>query len=107
MNSVDAGCTSWLLTKDFAKKTQKLTVSQRKARQLQTYMMNIPVQLLARPLLLAIVQRCDLSKVGVPGVPVGMNEKIVTITVLLKEQGYAAGQFGSNHSGDLKSIVTM
>jgi arylsulfatase len=36
-----------------------------------------------------------------------MSEKIVTIAVLLKEQGYAAGQFGQNHLGDLKSIVTM
>jgi hypothetical protein len=55
MNSVNAGCASWLLTKDLAKKTQKLSVSQRKARQLQTYMMNIPVKPLARPSLLAIV----------------------------------------------------
>ena len=44
---------------------------------------------------------------GIPGVPVGMSEKIVTIAVLLKEQDYAKGQFGRNHLEDLKSIVTM
>ncbi len=43
------------------------------------------------------VYRTGLSKVGIPGAPVGMNEKIVTIAALLKEQGYATGQFGKNH----------
>ena len=40
------------------------------------------------------VYRTGLSKVGIPGAPVGMSEKIVTIAALLKEQGYATGQFG-------------
>jgi arylsulfatase len=40
-----------------------------------------------------------------PSAPVGMNEKIVTIAALLKEQGYATGQFGKNHLGDLNSML--
>ncbi|MGH9982480.1 MAG: arylsulfatase [Nitrososphaeraceae archaeon] len=51
------------------------------------------------------VYRTGLSKVGMPGAPVGMNEKIVTIAALLKEQGYATGQFGKNHMGDLNSML--
>jgi arylsulfatase A-like enzyme len=51
------------------------------------------------------VLRTGLSKVGVPGAPVGMNEKIVTIAALLKEQGYATGQFGKNHLGDLNHML--
>src|SRR6478609_210149 len=46
------------------------------------------------------VLRTGLSKVGFPGAPVGMTEKAVTIATLLKEQGYATGQFGKNHLGD-------
>jgi len=51
------------------------------------------------------VYRTGLSKVGMPGAPIGMNEKIVTIVALLKEQGYATGQFGKNHLGDLKYML--
>ena len=51
------------------------------------------------------VLRTGLSKVGIPAAPVGMNEKIVTIAALLKEQGYATGQFGKNHLGDLNSML--
>jgi arylsulfatase len=47
------------------------------------------------------VLRTGSAKVGVPASPIGMNEKIVTIAALLKEQGYATGQFGKNHLGDL------
>ncbi|GAB3766433.1 arylsulfatase [Ramlibacter monticola] len=46
------------------------------------------------------VYRTGLSKVGIPGAPKGMSEKIVTIAALLKAQGYATGQFGKNHLGD-------
>jgi arylsulfatase len=46
------------------------------------------------------VFRTGLSKVGFPGAPIGMSDKIVTIAALLKNQGYAAGQFGKNHLGD-------
>src|SRR5687767_11702070 len=51
------------------------------------------------------VLRTGLSKVGIPAAPVGMSEKIVTIAALLKEQGYATGQFGKNHLGDLNSML--
>ena len=47
------------------------------------------------------VIRTGLSKVGIPGAPIGMNEKIVTIAALLKNEGYTTGQFGKNHLGDL------
>ena len=51
------------------------------------------------------VYRTGLSKVGLPGAPVGMNEKIVTIATLLKEQGYDSGQFGKNHLSDLNHML--
>lgn len=51
------------------------------------------------------VLRTGLSKVGIPGAPIGMNDKIVTIAALLKEQGYATGQFGKNHLGDLNHML--
>src|ERR1700733_11406728 len=51
------------------------------------------------------VYRTGLSKVGIPGAPIGMNEKIVTIAGLLKNQGYATGQFGKNHLGDLNHML--
>jgi arylsulfatase A-like enzyme len=47
------------------------------------------------------VYRTGLSKVGIPGAPTGMNEQLVTIAGCLKNQGYATGQFGKNHLGDL------
>lgn len=47
------------------------------------------------------VYRTGLSKVGIPASPIGMPENIVTIAALLKNQGYATGQFGKNHLGDL------
>ena len=51
------------------------------------------------------VYRTGLSKVGIPGAPIGMNEKIVTIAACLKNQGYATGQFGKNHLGDLNRML--
>src|ERR1700721_1312039 len=51
------------------------------------------------------VYRTGLSKVGIPGAPIGMNEKLVTIAACLKNQGYATGQFGKNHLGDLNSML--
>jgi arylsulfatase len=51
------------------------------------------------------VYRTGLSKVGIPAAPVGMNEKLVTIAALLKNQGYATGQFGKNHLGDLNHML--
>jgi len=33
------------------------------------------------------------------------SENLVTIAALLKEQGYATGQFGNNHLGDLNQML--
>jgi arylsulfatase A-like enzyme len=44
--------------------------------------------------------RTGLSKVGVPGAPVGLQAKDATIAELLKPLGYSTGQFGKNHLGD-------
>lgn len=46
------------------------------------------------------VFRTGLSKVGLPGAKEGLSEKDPTIAELLKNQGYATGQFGKNHLGD-------
>ena len=51
------------------------------------------------------VLRTGLSKVGIPAAPIGMNEKIITIAAALKNQGYATGQFGKNHLGDLNHML--
>jgi arylsulfatase A-like enzyme len=51
------------------------------------------------------VYRTGLSKVGIPAAPIGMNDKTVTIAALLKNQGYATGQFGKNHLGDLNHML--
>jgi arylsulfatase len=51
------------------------------------------------------VFRTGLSKVGIPGAPVGMHEKIITIAAALKNNGYATGQFGKNHLGDLNHML--
>ncbi|MGE3784196.1 MAG: sulfatase-like hydrolase/transferase, partial [Alphaproteobacteria bacterium] len=46
------------------------------------------------------VLRTGLSKVGVPGAPVGLQKGDITIAQALKPLGYATGQFGKNHLGD-------
>ena len=46
------------------------------------------------------VFRSGLSKVGLPGAKEGMSEKDPTIAGMLKNMGYATGQFGKNHLGD-------
>jgi arylsulfatase len=51
------------------------------------------------------VYRTGLSKVGLPAAPVGMSDKLVTIAAVLKEQGYATGQFGKNHLGDMNHML--
>src|SRR5262245_7190393 len=51
------------------------------------------------------VYRTGLSKVGIPGAPIGMEEHIVTIAAALKNHGYATGQFGKNHLGDLNRML--
>ncbi len=44
--------------------------------------------------------RTGLTKVGLPGVDIGLKAEDATIAELLKPQGYATGQFGKNHLGD-------
>ena len=51
------------------------------------------------------VYRTGLSKVGIPGAPIGMSEKLVTIAACLKNQGYATAQFGKNHLGDKNEFL--
>ncbi len=46
------------------------------------------------------VFRTGLSKVGLPGAKLGLQDEDPTIAELLKPQGYATGQFGKNHFGD-------
>jgi arylsulfatase len=46
------------------------------------------------------VFRTGLSKVGLPGAKEGMQVEDPTIAVILKDMGYATGQFGKNHLGD-------
>ena len=47
--------------------------------------------------------RTGMLKVGLPGAKEGLQTRDVTIAELLKGQGYATGQFGKNHLGDLDS----
>lgn len=51
------------------------------------------------------VYRTGLSKVGIPAAPVGLQADTVTIADLLKNHGYATGQFGKNHLGDLNRYL--
>jgi arylsulfatase len=51
------------------------------------------------------VFRTGLSKVGLPGAELGMRIEDPTIAVLLKDQGYATGQFGKNHLGDRDEML--
>ncbi len=45
--------------------------------------------------------RTGLLKVGLPGATLGLQAEDVTLAELLKPHGYATGQFGKNHLGDL------
>jgi len=49
--------------------------------------------------------RTGLSKVGVPGSPVGLQDRDITLAQTLKPLGYATGQFGKNHLGDLNRYL--
>ncbi len=44
--------------------------------------------------------RTGLSKVGLPGAELGLQDRDITIAEVLKSMGYATGQFGKNHLGD-------
>ena len=51
------------------------------------------------------VFRTGLSKVGLPGANEGMQVEDPTIAGLLKNHGYATGQFGKNHLGDKDEML--
>lgn len=49
--------------------------------------------------------RTGLTTVGQAGADVGMPDQAVTLATVLKELGYATGQFGKNHLGDLNKFL--
>ena len=51
------------------------------------------------------VFRTGNSKVGLPGADIGLQKEDPTIADLLKPLGYATGQFGKNHLGDLNKYL--
>ena len=44
--------------------------------------------------------RTGLTKVGLPGAPIGLHAEDMSVAEALKPLGYATGQFGKNHLGD-------
>jgi len=51
------------------------------------------------------VYRTGLCKVGIPGATQGLQAEDPTIAQLLKNHGYATGQFGKNHLGDRNEFL--
>ncbi len=49
--------------------------------------------------------RTGMTKVGVPAAAIGLQAEDATIAELLKPLGYATGQFGKNHLGDLNKFL--
>jgi arylsulfatase len=49
--------------------------------------------------------RTGMTTVGQAGAPLGLPAQAVTIATALKGQGYATGQFGKNHLGDLNEFL--
>jgi arylsulfatase A-like enzyme len=49
--------------------------------------------------------RTGMTTVGQAGSPVGIPAEAVTIATALKGMGYATGQFGKNHLGDLNQFL--
>lgn len=49
--------------------------------------------------------RSGMTTVGMPGSPLGLKEESPSLAEVLKEQGYATGQFGKNHLGDQNSAL--
>ena len=49
--------------------------------------------------------RTGLTTVGQAGSPIGMPDAAPTIATVLKSMGYATGQFGKNHLGDLNQFL--
>ena len=52
-----------------------------------------------------IPRRTGLTTVGQAGAKVGMPDEAPTIATVLKSMGYATGQFGKNHLGDLNQYL--
>jgi len=51
--------------------------------------------------------RTGLTKVGLPGAPLGLHDEDPTLARLLKNHGYMTGQFGKNHLGDLDKFLPI
>src|SRR3984885_8433588 len=49
--------------------------------------------------------RTGLTTVGQAGSPIGIPAEAPTIATALKSMGYATGQFGKNHLGDLNQFL--
>ncbi|MDD5266012.1 MAG: arylsulfatase [Methylococcales bacterium] len=49
--------------------------------------------------------RTGMTTVGQAGSPIGIPKEAVTIATTLKSMGYATGQFGKNHLGDLNEFL--
>lgn len=49
--------------------------------------------------------RTGLTSVGQPGSPIGLHKDDVTLAMLLKDIGYATGQFGKSHVGDRNEFL--
>ncbi len=52
-----------------------------------------------------IPMRTGMTTVGQAGSPLGLPNDAVTIATVLKASGYATGQFGKNHLGDLNEFL--
>jgi arylsulfatase len=49
--------------------------------------------------------RTGLTKVGLPGADIGLQPEDPSVADFLKNLGYATGQFGKNHLGDLNKFL--
>ncbi|MGJ5643343.1 arylsulfatase [Formosa sp. S-31] len=49
--------------------------------------------------------RTGMTKVGIPGSKLGIQKEDPTLAEMLKPLGYATGQFGKNHLGDLDEFL--
>src|SRR5262249_8620233 len=49
--------------------------------------------------------RTGLTKVGLPGANIGLQPEDPSVADFMKDLGYATGQFGKNHLGDLNKFL--
>ncbi|AUW46718.1 arylsulfatase [Rhizobium leguminosarum] len=49
--------------------------------------------------------RTGMTTVGQAGSPIGLPAEAITLATALKDMGYATGQFGKNHLGDLNEFL--